>query len=366
MNNQANQIIRKILKNNMGLKPNERCLVFTDLLNEEVDEKQKLRRKKLPLIAKAFFEEASSIAKALYFEYLSLGSPANEPPFELWEIAFGKPCTKEFEHLKGKILAKTLSNEEKIFIESAVKQKNESVDVVVALPNYSTSHTFFRKLLTNTCGARFASMPLFDEDMLFGPLSIDLEGLKDNTLRVYEVVKGANIIKINAKNATQIEFNIEGREFLADYGLLDKPGSFGNLPAGEVFIAPNEGKTNGYFVAEFGPTFKFNNNLCFVIKDGYVREIIGSDNYAHTLEGIIKKYPQAANIAELGIGTNKKAKDPLNILEAEKIYKTIHMALGDNSSFGGEVCVPFHQDFVLFEPNVIIIKDNKSEYLNFD
>jgi leucyl aminopeptidase (aminopeptidase T) len=366
MNSQANQIIRKILKNNMGLKPNERCLVFTDLLNEDVDENQKLRRSKLPLIAKAFFEEANSIAKAFYFEYPSLGSPASEPPFELWEIAFGKSCTKEFEYLKEKILSKTLSDEEKILIESIVKQKNESVDVIIALPNYSTSHTFFRKLLTNTCGSRFASMPLFDENMLFGPLNVDLEELKDNTLRVYEILKGAKVIKVSAKNGTQIEFNTEGREFLADYGLLDKPGSFGNLPAGEVFIAPNEGATNGYFVAEFGPTFKFNNNLCFVVKDGYVREIIGSDNYANTLEGIIKKYPQAANIAELGIGTNKKAKDPLNILEAEKIYKTIHMALGDNSSFGGKVSVPFHQDFVLFEPNVIIIKDNKSEYLYFD
>jgi aminopeptidase len=335
MNSQANQIIRKILKNNMGLKPNERCLVFTDLLNEDVDENQKLRRSKLPLIAKAFFEEANSIAKAFYFEYPSLDSPASEPPFELWEIAFGKSCTKEFEYLKEKILSKTLSDEEKILIESIVKQKNESVDVIIALPNYSTSHTFFRKLLTNTCGSRFASMPLFDENMLFGPLNVDIEELKDNTLRVYEILKGAKVIKVSAKNGTQIEFNTEGA-------------------------------TNGYFVAEFGPTFKFNNNLCFVVKDGYVREIIGSDNYANTLEGIIKKYPQAANIAELGIGTNKKAKDPLNILEAEKIYKTIHMALGDNSSFGGKVSVPFHQDFVLFEPNVIIIKDNKSEYLYFD
>ncbi|AHF96544.1 peptidase [Desulfurella acetivorans A63] len=362
----ADRIIKKILKDNMGLKPYERCLVFTDILNEDVDEKEKLRRKKLPYIAKAFFEEASNIAKAFYYEYPSLGSPASEPPFELWEIAFGKSCTSQFKHLKDKIIAKTLSDEEKAFIEDIVKQKCDCVDVIIALPNYSTSHTFFRKLLTNSCKSRFASMPLFDESMLFGPLSIDIEELKDKTLQVYEVVKNAKIIKINAKNGTQIEFNLEGREFLTDYGLLDKPGSFGNLPAGEVFIAPNEGKTNGYFVAEFGPTFKFDGNLCFVIKDGMLNEIIGSDNYAKTLKKIIDQHPQAANVAELGIGTNTKAKDPLNILEAEKIYRTIHMALGDNSSFGGKVSVPFHQDFVLFNPNVIVIKDDGSQYLNFD
>ncbi|MGB9745013.1 MAG: hypothetical protein ACPLW6_07050, partial [Desulfurella sp.] len=75
----ADRIIKKILKDNMGLKPYERCLVFTDILNEDVDEKEKLRRKKLPYIAKAFFEEANSLAKAFYFEYGSLGSPASEP-----------------------------------------------------------------------------------------------------------------------------------------------------------------------------------------------------------------------------------------------------------------------------------------------
>ena len=37
------------------------------------------------------------------------------------------------------------------------------------------------------------------------------------------------------------------------------------------------------------------------------------------------------NIAELGIGTNDRATRPDNILEAEKILGTIHIALGDNS-----------------------------------
>lgn len=366
MKDQKNYMIKNILTKNMGLKPHEKCLVFCDTLNETVSDIERLRRSKLPFIAKAFFDEASNIAKAFYYEYPSLGAPASEPPFELWEIAFGKDCTKEFYHLKDKILAKSLSQSDRAFIEEIVSQKGECADVVIALSNYSTSHTFFRKLLTNVCQARFASMPLFDENMLYGPLSIDLEALKENTLKIYEVVKGAKKIQVSAKNGTQIEFDLEGREFLADYGLLDKPGSFGNLPAGEVFIAPNEGKTNGYFVAQYGPTFKLEHNLCFNIKDGMLSEIIGSDSYAKTLESIIKKYPQAANIAELGIGTNKNAKDPLNILEAEKIYKTIHMALGDNSSFGGIVSVPFHQDFVLFEPDVIVFKEKGSEILSFN
>ena len=41
------------------------------------------------------------------------------------------------------------------------------------------------------------------------------------------------------------------------------------------------------------------------------------------------------NLAELGIGTNDKASRPDNVLEAEKILGTIHLALGDNTGFGG-------------------------------
>ena len=61
------------------------------------------------------------------------------------------------------------------------------------------------------------------------------------------------------------------------------------------------------------------------------------------------------NIAELGIGTNDRATRPDNILESEKILGTIHIALGDNHSFGGHVRTPFHQDFVFFQPTVTVI-----------
>ncbi|MDP2168583.1 MAG: hypothetical protein Q8J64_09675, partial [Thermodesulfovibrionales bacterium] len=62
-----------------------------------------------------------------------------------------------------------------------------------------------------------------------------------------------------------------------------------------------------------------------------------------------------ANIAELGIGTNDRAKRPDNILESEKILGTVHIALGDNISFGGRVKAAFHQDFVFFRPTVLLI-----------
>ena len=70
------------------------------------------------------------------------------------------------------------------------------------------------------------------------------------------------------------------------------------------------------------------------------------------LSQALGKRKENRNIAELGIGTNPNAVRPDNILESEKILGTVHIAFGDNSSFGGRVKTPFHQDFVYFHPTL--------------
>ena len=84
------------------------------------------------------------------------------------------------------------------------------------------------------------------------------------------------------------------------------------------------------------------------------------EEYVDTLAAELESDQNKGNIAELGIGTNDKATRPDNILESEKILGTIHIALGDNSTFGGTVRVPFHQDFVFFEPTLEVTKGKES------
>jgi len=55
------------------------------------------------------------------------------------------------------------------------------------------------------------------------------------------------------------------------------------------------------------------------------------------------------------------AKRADNILESEKILGTIHIAFGDNSTFGGKVQTPFHQDFVIFKPTVTIVREDEEK-----
>ena len=91
------------------------------------------------------------------------------------------------------------------------------------------------------------------------------------------------------------------------------------------------------------------------MKKGIVQKLEGKEQYVKVLEDKLAEQKSNRNIAELGIGTNDKAKRPDNILESEKIMGTIHIAFGDNSSFGGKVSTSYHQDFVFFEPTVKLI-----------
>jgi leucyl aminopeptidase (aminopeptidase T) len=93
--------------------------------------------------------------------------------------------------------------------------------------------------------------------------------------------------------------------------------------------------------------------LMMEVEHGVVVSTSGKNSKA--LEEIFAKYgPKARNIAELGIGTNPKAKLTGVVLEDEKVLGTIHIALGNNSNFGGTVQVASHLDGMVTKPTVVI------------
>jgi leucyl aminopeptidase (aminopeptidase T) len=200
-------------------------------------------------------------------------------------------------------------------------------------------------------------MPLFDEAMLTGVMTADWKEVERTTLSLVELMKGGEAVIITGPNGTSLKFSIKGRAVEPDTGILTQKGLFGNLPAGEAFLAPLEGTAVGTLVLEWGPTRKLKSPVTLDIKDGLVYSVDGRDEYARELKTKLQENPLFGNIAELGIGTNPKATRPDNILETEKILGTVHIAIGDNSSFGGKVSVPFHQDFILFDPTMEVLKD---------
>jgi len=134
-----------------------------------------------------------------------------------------------------------------------IEEIMKASDVVLALTTYSISHTDARENATKA-GARIASMPRILEEMVYptGSLTADYRRIRSQTLRLAEILTGTSKIRIKTRTGTDLSLSLEGRRGIADTGALKTPGSWGNLPAGEAYIAPLEGTAQGVVVVERG------------------------------------------------------------------------------------------------------------------
>lgn len=347
---------------NMGARTGERILVFSDTVRHDEDPPtEDDRRTRLFQAARDAADFASRcFGNACFVSFPATSASGVEPPENLWRGAFGDAVVDSLvnEGILPALLAKRAADEQVARAGEIVLSGRESVaDVVIAMSNNSTSHTRFRSLL-NLAGARFASLPHFDPEMFFSSMRVDWTLLAQRTKLLAERINRAVEITVETGNGTRMRFGKKGRVAAGDDGLLTKPGSFGNLPAGEVYLAPREGTSEGVMVLEYAPMRKLASPLELVVKDGKVADIRGDEPYRRVLEEKFAQSDLNRNIAELGIGTNDRATRPDNILEAEKILGTIHIALGDNSGFGGTVSTPFHEDYVFYGPTLAALGEN--------
>jgi leucyl aminopeptidase (aminopeptidase T) len=236
-----------------------------------------------------------------------------------------------------------------------VAEMMKQVDVVIAPTTKSLSHTQARKEACEA-GARVATLPGITEEIMARGLRADYQRIKARSENLAPYLTRSKRIRVTSPAGTDLTFSVDGRAALADTGIIHNPGGFGNLPAGEVYIAPVEGTAEGVLVfdgcvAQSGILRK---PVICEMRKGYAVRIHGSQA-ARSLVTLIEPFGKPArNLAEFGIGTNDKAKLSGHILEDEKVLGTVHFALGDNHTFGGKVAVPSHLDGILLDPTVLL------------
>jgi aminopeptidase len=235
----------------------------------------------------------------------------------------------------------------------AVAAAMSAVDVVLAPTSKSITHTQAR-LNANKVGVRSATMPGISLEMMEqGGITADYLAVKDTAFDLQSRLKDVKEVRIVTELGTDMVFDMEGCEWKLDHGICHEPGSSSNLPAGEVFIAPKSG--NGVYVVDGSMSGLgiLNSPLTIKVEKGQATDISGelADTYRNMLDSV---GPLARNLAELGIGINPKARLIGNVLEDEKVGGTVHVALGDNSTFGGDVVAGIHLDGIITRPNVFI------------
>lgn len=229
-------------------------------------------------------------------------------------------------------------------------------DLLLLLTRYSLSHTQARKRACDR-GARVASMPGLSEDMLLRSLKKeDMEEIHRLGKAYKSVLDEGSQVRLISPAGTDLSFSIQGRSAFNDDGRLSLAGAFGNLPAGEAYLAPLEGTAQGKLVVDgsMAGLGLMQAPLQLTVQDGLVVGVAAGPQQKDLLR-IFDTYGRASrNIAELGLGTNPSAQLTGQILEDEKIWGTVHVALGDNATFGGQVVADSHLDAILLKPSLYV------------
>lgn len=235
----------------------------------------------------------------------------------------------------------------------AVAEAMAAADVVLAPTSKSLTHTQ-AKINAKMAGARIATMPGISLEMMgSGGITADFLAIRDTAFELKSRLDSVNEVRITTDLGTDIIFNVKGCDWKVDHGICHEPGSSSNLPAGEVFVAPKSG--NGVFVVDgsMGGLGILNSPLTIKIEDGQATDITG-EGAGQFINMIDSVGPPGRNLAELGIGINPEAHLIGNVLEDEKVAGTVHVALGDNSAFGGDVVAGIHLDGIITGPTVYL------------
>ncbi|HEX6585855.1 MAG TPA: aminopeptidase [Solirubrobacterales bacterium] len=232
----------------------------------------------------------------------------------------------------------------------AVAEAMAAADVILAPTVQSLSHTAARKRASEA-GARCATLPGVTAEMLARVMSADMEGLRRKGRAVADALDVASEARISCRNGTELRLDLRGRKAIPDAGELSSTGAFGNLPCGEGFIAPAGGEGALVVDGSMAGIGLVDEPVELVVEGGHLTSARGGQGMSF-MELLAVHGEGGTNVAELGIGTNEKAKLTGEILEDEKILGTCHVAFGASAAIGGTVQVPVHLDCVMMKPTV--------------
>jgi leucyl aminopeptidase (aminopeptidase T) len=234
---------------------------------------------------------------------------------------------------------------------AAVAAALAACDVFIAPTSRSLSHTSARKHATDA-GARGATMPGVTEDMLARVMAADFGAMAARSRAVAALLDSGTRAHVTCPRGTDLELALDGRPGISDDGDLGARGAFGNLPCGEGFIAPafGEGTVVASSLAQLGISV---DPAKLTVAEGRIVAADGGLGPAF-IELLLAHGELGTNLAELGVGTNDRARLTGNVLEDEKILGTVHVAFGASAGIGGTVSVPIHLDVVVVDASLEI------------
>jgi len=217
---------------------------------------------------------------------------------------------------------------------------------------------------------RFVSTPSLgnlnnDEfEHVIDAIDIDYPLLQDKAKKMKNALDFGKEIVVKTAKGTDLRLDVKGRTAITNDGDYSRTPGGGNIPAGEVYVAPCK-NVNGVVVIDgtvkhHWGTVKVKDPVKMVIEDGSVVDIEGgfeADLLRKSIEwgGRHAKHPAlVSRIGELGIGINPGASLIGATIVDEKSVGTAHIALGSNYWFGGTIYTIMHLDQIFKNPTIYV------------
>lgn len=201
---------------------------------------------------------------------------------------------------------------------------------------------------------RWAFGAFIDPDVLAHELVADYQEVARVAESLALKLQGVSHVRVTSPAGTDLTFNICDRPIHAETGILAAPGDFGNLPAGEVFVAPAEASAQGRLVVDLSlGDLVLAKPVTLTFRDGRVVDIAGG-SAARALTQRLGSDPWARTIGEFGLGANPWARICRRVTIDEKVLGTAHIGLGANQQFGGANPAASHYDCVIRGPAVTL------------
>lgn len=196
-------------------------------------------------------------------------------------------------------------------------------------------------------------------DMVWRAIDIDYVQLSHEAERLALLLNSSSCIRITNEKGTDITVNVEGRPILKDDGIIDEEDvrrgdKIINLPAGEVYVAPNEDKSEGTVAFDFAFQGGAScGTLTVKVSKGRVSVLDDSRESLFFEEILSHSTGDRDVIGEIGFGLNPCITHIVgHQLTDEKLVGSIHLALGENRMYGGKNESDLHWDLIVSEPTV--------------
>lgn len=334
MQSEIDRIAKKVCTESLGINPRENVLIISNPT-----------------------KDLTKISESVYRASQSLG--AN--PTLVYQ-----PKKTQLDFMEDAVRHALMSNPNVIMSLSEDKLGKDKVGMSIPYRLGDREYQHYFNLLRGEKISRGIWTPTLTEDIFLRAVDVDYEKMDSHVKAIGRIMEGGDSIHITTEKGTDFRASIEGKKPHYDSGIFKTPGSGGNVPSGEVYISPKLETSNGVLAIDGVVSFL---DGCAIprepvevyVEKGSISKVKGgadARNLEHTFEQAIKKSQDLGKplnnkkVGEIGIGVNPKAAVIPNILEAEKAFRTCHVAFG--SDYDNQIECLTHLDQIIREPTIEI------------